>query len=140
MLKIKVQENRESFLDYISEKTVIFIQNTEDFLSQLDKQFGKAEEAFAKLSQRNKAFNSRTIVLNQAQFIKESVGFSIVEWSSAIFRTTQKFEFHIQPQPSFNKQFDLLLNNLNENHFNGYKNLFCSNDAQAKRFHDILKL
>jgi hypothetical protein len=31
MLKIKIfQENRESFLDYISEKTVIFIQNTED--------------------------------------------------------------------------------------------------------------
>jgi transcription-repair coupling factor (superfamily II helicase) len=25
------RENRESFLDYISEKTVIFIQNTEDF-------------------------------------------------------------------------------------------------------------
>jgi transcription-repair coupling factor (superfamily II helicase) len=41
-------------LDYISEKTVIFIQNTEDFLSQLDKQFGKAEEAFAKLSQEIK--------------------------------------------------------------------------------------
>jgi transcription-repair coupling factor (superfamily II helicase) len=48
------QENRESFLDYISEKTVIFIQNTEIFLSQLDKQFGKAEEAFAKLSQEIK--------------------------------------------------------------------------------------
>jgi transcription-repair coupling factor (superfamily II helicase) len=32
------------------------------------------------------------------------------------------------------------LNNLSENHFNGYKNyLFCSNDAQAKRFHDIFE-
>jgi transcription-repair coupling factor (superfamily II helicase) len=34
----------------------------------------------------------------------------------------------------------LLLNNLNDNHFNGIKNyLFCSNDAQAKRFHDIFQ-
>jgi transcription-repair coupling factor (superfamily II helicase) len=40
------QENRES-LDYISEKTVIFIQNNG---LQLDKQFAKAEEAFEKLS------------------------------------------------------------------------------------------
>lgn len=135
------QENRESFLDYISAKTVIFIQNTEDFLSQLDKQFGKAEEAFAKLSQEIKRSSPEQLFLNQAEFIKRALDFSIVELSSkAIFRTTKKFEFHIQPQPSFNKQFDLLLNNLNENHFNGYKNhLFCSNDAQVKRFHDIFE-
>jgi transcription-repair coupling factor (superfamily II helicase) len=135
------QENRESFLDYISEKTVIFIQNTEDFLAQLDKQFGKAEEAFAKLSQEIKRSSPEQLFLNQAEFIKRALDFSIVELSSKpIFRTTKKFEFHIQPQPSFNKQFDLLLNNLNENHFNGYKNyLFCSNDAQAKRFHDIFE-
>ncbi|MCL6462369.1 MAG: transcription-repair coupling factor [Flavobacterium micromati] len=135
------QENRESFLDYISEKTVIFIQNTEDFLSQLDKQFGKAEEAFAKLSQEIKRSEPEQLFLNQASFIKRALDFSIVELSSKpIFRTTKKFEFHIQPQPSFNKQFDLLLNNLSENHFNGYKNyLFCSNEAQAKRFHDIFE-
>ena len=135
------QENRESFLDYISEKTVIFIQNTEDFLLQLDKQFGKAEEAFAKLSQEIKRSSPEQLFLNQAEFIKRALDFSIVELSSkAIFRTNKKFEFHIQPQPSFNKQFDLLLNNLNENHFNGYKNyLFCSNEAQAKRFHDIFE-
>ena len=133
------QENRESFLDYISEKTVIFIQNTEDFLSQLDKQFGKAEEAFAKLSQEIKRSSPEQLFLNQASFIKRALDFSVVELSSKpIFRTTKKFEFYIQPQPSFNKQFDLLLNNLSENHFNGYKNyLFCSNEAQAKRFHDI---
>ncbi|MFV8269147.1 transcription-repair coupling factor [Flavobacterium sp. GT2N3] len=135
------QENRESFLDYISEKTVLFIQNTEDFLSQLDKQFGKAEEAFAKLSQEIKRSKPEELFLNQKEFIKRALDFSIVEFSSkAIFRTTKKFEYHIQPQPSFNKQFDLLLNNLNENHFNGYKNyLFCSNDTQAKRFHDIFE-
>ena len=135
------QENRESFLDYISEKTVIFIQNTEDFLSQLDKQFANAEEAFAKLSQEIKRSTPEQLFLNQASFIKRALDFSIVEVSSKpIFRTTKKFEYHIQPQPSFNKQFDLLLNNLSENHFNGYKNyLFCSNEAQAKRFHDIFE-
>nr|WP_315141333.1 transcription-repair coupling factor [uncultured Flavobacterium sp.] len=135
------QENRESFLDYISEKTVIFIQNTENLLSELDKQFGKAEEAFEKLAKEIKHATPEQLFLNQATFIKRALDFSVVEWGSKpIFRTTKKFEFHIQPQPSFNKQFDLLLNNLNENHFNGYKNyLFCSNDAQAKRFHDIFE-
>ncbi|MFT5252299.1 MAG: transcription-repair coupling factor (superfamily II helicase) [Flavobacteriales bacterium] len=135
------QENREIFLDYISDQTVIFIQNSEDLFLQLDKQFAKAEEAFAKLSKEIKHATPDQLFLNQASFIKRAVDFSVVEFSSkALFRTTKKFEFHIQPQPSFNKQFDLLLNNLSENHFNGYKNyLFCSNEAQAKRFHDIFE-
>lgn len=135
------QENRESFLDYISEQTVLFIQNTEDLLSQLDKQFARAEEAFEKLSKDIKHATPEQLFLDQKGFIKRALDFSIVELASkAIFRTTKKFEFHIQPQPSFNKQFDLLLNNLSENHFNGYKNyLFCSNEAQAKRFHDIFE-
>ncbi|MBC5839009.1 transcription-repair coupling factor [Flavobacterium muglaense] len=135
------QENRESFLDYIAEKTVIFIQNTEDLFVQLDKQFAIAEEAFEKLSKDIKHATPEQLFLNQAAFIKRAVDFSVVEFGSkAIFRTTKTFEYHIKPQPSFNKQFDLLLNNLSENHFNGYKNyLFCSNDAQVKRFHVIFE-
>ncbi|MEZ7498307.1 transcription-repair coupling factor [Flavobacterium sp. Arc3] len=133
------QENRESFLDYISEKTVLFIQNTEDLFSQLDKQFARAEEAFEKLSKDIKHATPDQLFLNQKTFIKRALDFSIVELSpTPIFKIAKKFEFHIQPQPSFNKQFDLLLNNLSENQFNGYKNyLFCSNEGQAKRFHDI---
>ena len=134
-------ESRESFLDYISEKTVIFIQNTEGLLSQLDKQFARAEEAFEKLSKDIKHASPEQLFLNQPAFIKRALAFSIVELSSKpIFKIAKKFEFHIQPQPSFNKQFDLLLNNLNENHFNGYKNyLFCSSENQAKRFDDIFE-
>lgn len=135
------QENRESFLDYIAEKTVIFIQNTDGLFSQLDKQFARAEEAFEKLSGEIKHATPEQLFLNQSSFIKRALDFSIVELASKpIFKTTKKFEFHFQPQPSFNKQFDLLLNNLSENHFNGYKNyLFCSNETQAKRFHDIFE-
>ena len=135
------QENRESFLDYIAEKTVIFIQNTDGLFSQLDKQFVRAEEAFEKLSKEIKHAEPEQLFLNQASFIKRALDFSIVELASKpIFKITKKFDFHFQPQPSFNKQFDLLLNNLSDNHFNGYKNyLFCSNETQAKRFHDIFE-
>ncbi|HTG65981.1 MAG TPA: hypothetical protein VL859_06365, partial [Flavobacterium sp.] len=111
------QENRESFLDYISEQTVICIQNSEDLFAQLDKQFARAEEAFEKLSKDIKHATPEQLFLDQKAFVKRALDFSVVEWNSkAIFRTTKKFEFHIQPQPSFNKQFDLLLNNLSENH------------------------
>jgi transcription-repair coupling factor (superfamily II helicase) len=38
-------------------------------------------------------------------FLKKALDFSIVELSvKPIFRIAHKFEFYIQPQPSFNKQ------------------------------------
>lgn len=136
-----LKENRESFLDYISPQTVLFVQNSDLLLNQLDKLFGKATEAFEKLSKDIQHATPETMFLNQQAFVKKALDFTLVELASKpIFRIEKTFEFHIQPQPSFNKQFDLLLNNLNDNHFNGIKNyLFCSNDGQAKRFHDIFE-
>ena len=134
------EENRESFLEYISGETIICIQNTDLLLSKLDKLFAKSQEIFENLNSTINRLEPEKIFLNQTEFIKKALDFSIIELSKPIFKTKKTFEFFIQPQPSFNKQFDLLLNNLSENHFNGYKNyLFCSNDAQAKRFHDIFE-
>ncbi len=134
-----LQESRESFLDYISEKTVIVIQNTESLGEQLDKLFDKAKEAFGALSSDIKHAPPEELFVNQKQFLRRALDFSVVELQAkAVFKIDASVEFHIQPQPSFNKQFDLLLNNLSENHFNGYKNyLCCSNENQASRFHDI---
>ena len=135
------QEDRESFLDYIASNTTLFIQNTEGLISKLDTLFAKAEEAYNKLKGEIKHLAPEQLFLNQKSFLKKALDFNVVELGSkAIFKTNTSFEFHILPQPSFNKQFDLLLNNLNDNHFNGIKNyLFCSNEAQAKRFHDIFQ-
>ena len=135
------QEDRESFLDYISSNTTLFIQNTEGLISKFDTLFAKAEEAYNKLTGEVKHLAPEQLFLNQKSFLKKALDFNVVELGSkAIFNTNKTFEFHILPQPSFNKQFDLLLNNLNDNHFNGIKNyLFCSNEAQAKRFHDIFQ-
>ena len=135
------EENRESFLDYISDKTILFLQNTDLLGQQLDKLFAKATEAFSKLDATIKHVAPEELFVNQKQFLKKALNFSVVELSNApTFATTKTIEFHIHPQPSFNKQFDLLLNNLGENHFNGIKNyLFCSNENQANRFHDIFE-
>jgi len=136
-----LQENRESFLNYINVKTVLFIQETEMVLTQFDKLFEKATEAFGKLSGEIKHASPGELFINQSSFVKNALDFSIVEIGlKPIFKTEKSFEFHTKPQPSFNKQFDLLLNDLNENHFNGIKNyLFCSNENQANRFHDIFE-
>lgn len=136
-----LQEKRESFLEYISPKTTLFIQNTDLLATNLDKLFGKAEESFGKLSTEIKHASPEELFLNQQTFLKQALRFSIVELASKpLFKVEASFEFSIQPQPSFNKQFDLLLQNLKENRQLGIKNyLFCANEQQAKRFHDIFE-
>jgi len=136
-----IKDSRESFLDYISEKTILCIENAEFLTTALDKLFGKAIETFDKLSKEVKHATPEHLFLNKENFLRQALGFSIIELSSIpLFKTTRTIEFHIQAQPSFNKQFELLLSNLSENHFNGYTNyLFCSNEDQANRFHDIFE-
>ncbi len=134
-------ESRESFLQYINDKTVLYLQNTEILLSQLDKLFEKANDAFNKLPKEVNHGTPDELFINSKSFLKKALDFSIVEiGTTTTFSIDKTIEFHTHPQPSFNKQFDLLLNNLGENHFNGIKNyLFCSSESQANRFQDIFE-
>lgn len=136
-----LEEKRESFLDYIHPRTTLFIQNTDLLGANLDKLFGKAEESFEKLSKEIKHASPEELFLNQKAFLKQALQFSVVELSSKpTFKIQESFEFYTKPQPSFNKQFDLLMENLKENRQNGIRNyLFCANEQQAKRFHDIFE-
>ncbi|MBF6609304.1 MAG: transcription-repair coupling factor [Flavobacterium sp.] len=134
-------EQRESFLDYINPKTVLLINSPEILHEKLDKLYEKAAETFENLDNTVKHLLPEQLFVNGADFQKRAELFTLIEFANrAAFEPKHIFEFHIQPQPAFNKQFDLLLNNLGENHSNGIKNyLCCANDTQAKRFHDIFE-
>lgn len=136
-----LQEKRENFLDYISEKTVLVLQNTDALGSKLDRLYDKAKEAYSKLTLTINHSKPEELFVNQETFLKRALDFSVIELDkSPVFKSEKTFQFHTQPQPSFNKQFDLLLNNLNDNYHNGIKNfLFSSNENQAKRFKEIFK-
>ncbi|TDN95183.1 transcription-repair coupling factor [Salegentibacter sp. 24] len=134
-----LDEIRESFLKYISEKTVVFVKNLDLLTAQANKLFSKAEEAFGKLSEEVKHSEPNELFCN-GELIKEQLEyFSVVELSNqAYLEPEESIEFQTKPQPSFNKQFDLLIENLIENQEKGYTNyIFCVSEQQAKRFHDI---
>lgn len=134
-----LQENRESFLNYISPDTVLFLQNTGAIGDQLTKMFFKATEAFEKLTMDVKHLSPDQMFLSASEFLTKAGDFTLVELAQEpYFEADHTLEFYFKPQPSFNKQFDLLIENLNENTENGYKNfLYCSSEAQAKRFEEI---
>ncbi|WP_373057433.1 transcription-repair coupling factor [Zunongwangia sp. H14] len=140
----RLDEVRESFLKYISANTIVFVKNLDLFSAQLDKLFSKAEEAFKKLSEEVKHSAPVELFCNAEIIKKQLLDFAVVELSNQPFlknaaaNNGKSIEFNTKPQPSFNKQFDLLIDNLIENQENGYTNyIFCVSEQQAKRFHDI---
>jgi transcription-repair coupling factor (superfamily II helicase) len=137
-----LQEKRESFLKYISSKTIIFSKNIDLMIGNLDKFFQKAEIAFNDLSKEIKHAQPSELFCD-GEFIKNQLQeFSLVDFgtnnNAKVLETSQVIEFNTIPQPSFNKQFTLLIDNLVEYHKGGFTNyIFCANEQQAKRFHDI---
>lgn len=139
-----LQENRESFLKYIADKTVIFTKNIDLLEGNLNKFYQKAEDAFNDLSKEVKHVEPSELFCNGEFILNQLQDFSLVSFGGET--KTQKnlkpvnsvISFHTQSQPSFNKQFNLLIDNFSEYHKAGFTNyIFCANDQQAKRFHDI---
>jgi transcription-repair coupling factor (superfamily II helicase) len=134
-----LQEHRESFLKYISPETIIFTKNTSLLTGNLDKYFEKASEAFEGLSKEIKHAAPSELFCN-GNFIKDQLQeFTLVEISAKVeTKEIREIKFNTLPQPSFNKQFNLLIENLTEYHKGGFTNyIFCANEQQAQRFRDI---
>ena len=134
-----LEEKRQSFLQYISAKTVVFIKNPELNKDRLDKLFGRAKEAFEKLSGEIKQSSPEELFCTGSLIDDQLKGFSkVVIQNGHGKQSGEKIHFNTIPQPAFNKQFDILIETLNENSEQGITNyLFCDNENQAKRFHDI---
>ena len=134
-----LQENRQSFLKYIAQKTVVCLKNADLFFSRIDDFYGKAEDAFKTLSKDIKHAEPNALFCNSALLKKQLLEFAIIEFgTTAYFNNAYDIAFNTTPQPSFNKKFNLLIEDLNANFDNGYSNyLACLSEQQAKRFHDI---
>nr|WP_299170530.1 transcription-repair coupling factor [uncultured Allomuricauda sp.] len=136
-----LQESRESFLKYISPKTVIFSKNLDLVYGRIDSFFEKAEESFAKLQGELKHAKPEELFVNSTLLKSQLEDFNLIEvGNSNHLSTALEVTFNTKPQPAFNKKFDLLIENLNENHASGFTNyIFCSTEQQAKRFNDIFE-
>ena len=137
-----IQEKRESFLDYLSDKTRVFIKSPTLTKHQLNTLFKKAEVSFEQLSKEIKHAEPAELFCNESLISEELPVFTHVVFgnldTSVLEYSDESVTFDVKPQPAFNKQFDLLIEDLKSKHEAGYANyLCCTNEQQAKRFHDI---
>jgi transcription-repair coupling factor (superfamily II helicase) len=135
-----LQEKRESFLQYITSNTVVFIKNSDLLIGKLDKLFGRAESVFSELSKELNHAKPIDLFCNGSFIQNQLSDFTVASFETYTSGENPIIDFITKAQPSFNKQFDLLIENLNEYHTKGFTNyIFCANEQQAQRFHDIFE-
>ncbi len=138
-----LEEKRENFLRYIVNKTIVFVKDKDILSAKLDKLFDKAERTFKDLTGEIAHSKPGELFCNGAEILNQLQDYSLVNFGNPDQdhkNTLEEIRFNIKPQPSFNKQFDLLIEDLRENSKQGISNyLFCDNQKQAQRFHDIFK-
>jgi len=136
-------ETRQGFLEYTTSKTRVFAKNIPTFLAATDTLQEKATEAYNELSTDLNHSRPEDLFCTSAEFKSQLLDFSVVEFGSTAVlapKKEQQLEVQVSPQPSFNKQFNRIIEDLNTHHDLGYQNyICCSNPQQAQRFYDIFE-
>lgn len=142
-----LQEVRQSFLGFLPESTIVWIKDYQLTLDVMDECFHKAEQAFDEIV--SKTANDKLLLRpadlfdKGANFSELSRNFTRVEFGKQYYLPKAKvFQWNSQSQPSFNKNFDLLVTHLAENEKGGQVNILTAeNDKQIDRllgiFHEL---
>jgi transcription-repair coupling factor (superfamily II helicase) len=134
-----LQEVRQSFLGFLPDSTIVWIKDYQLTLDVMDECFHKAEHAFDEIV--SKTANDKLLLKpadlfdKGSNFSELSRSFSRVEFGKQFYLPKAKvFQWNSQSQPSFNKNFDLLVTHLAENEKGGQVNILTAeNDKQIDR-------
>lgn len=126
-----LQEKRESLLRFIPENSVLWFKDAEYADEIIINSFDKASTAFEmilKSTGGNKLITHPKELFEQPDSFKKMLEeFCLIEFGrSSYFKDAEEFSFKSKPQPSFNKEFKLLVEDLNNQQNKGYTNLIAT--------------
>ena len=137
---IQTTDHRKTILDFFPEKSAFVFGNLDKITAQLDRLYEKANATYS-AKKVEAQYPPETLFVSGQEWLQncEEKSILLLERSDQL-AVNQQISIKQSPQPSFNKNFKLLIDYLDKNHKKGYKNtLFCSHEQQAKRFHDIFQ-
>lgn len=136
-IQTKIEEKQIPFLDFINPNTKIFATDLSFIFDKIEDIFNIT---FASINNDNLEENKDFLgFLKQFKTIIEN--FTVVELQNkAVFNTKSIFYFDINLQPAFNKNFNLLADNLfNKNNVGFENHILSDNKKQLSRLAEIFE-
>ncbi len=134
-------ENRISFLHFIRESTQIWVKNVQSCIEKLDNYYVKAGNIFQEENKGLiKQIQPETLFLKGEDFKSQMDTFSLIEYGTQNTFNAPVKKIDTVPHPSFNRQFNLLIDKIKNWHQEG-KTIFiaCSGAKQVERFEQIFE-
>lgn len=129
------EEDRQSIFEFLPKSTKLWVKDYDLMLDVVEKHFEAASRDFSQTLRQTG--NTRVILEPRELFdTPESLSRSIepiaiIEFGNRFhFKDAQSYSFRSKPQPSFNKNFELLAQNLEENQEKELTNIFVSESQQ----------
>jgi len=137
----KIKETKQSLLNYIPKNTSIWIDDINFTVDKINDEYKKIENISSGLDDEIEHLTIDELFEDGRQFLKKLLDFSVIEFGRQFyFNDSFILNYDIIPQPSFNKNFKLLIKNLHENSCNEIKNfIFSDNPKQIERLYSIFE-
>jgi transcription-repair coupling factor (superfamily II helicase) len=137
-------EEKVLLLNYFDNlSSFLFFEDAQYSLDVFDKKFDAANKAYQQYSGEVRQIEPEKLY-SRAEDLKDQLKkFTSFEFGIRSILSSESIKFDQKPQPSFNKNFDLLIANLKENKAKGFQNYFLTDNVkQAERlisiFNDLL--
>ena len=131
--------SRQSFLSYVGDQALVILQDRSFILDQIRDLFVKATQHYVQLESPLQWSAPEVLFCDEQRFDQDLKAADNI-WLVSKNETEQDLNFDQTPQPSFNKQFNLLIDQINLSDRQGMTTILCcGSEAQAKRFRDIFE-
>ena len=129
-----LHEERQSFLNFFNEKSLIWLKDYRNTLDIVQRAFDKMTESFDELME----MSNHTQVISDPEVLFETgsslekllAPYQKIEFGKQFYLEGDEFSFRIKPQPYFHKDFKLLGETLSKSQKGGFGNYICSESAQ----------
>ena len=136
-----ILDGMDSFFQYLNGDITIWIESVERAKQTLKNEFDKAYKIYDSLDQEIKKTVPSDLFINDKDLVLNFENLKLVEMgTTSYFENASPINFELIPQPSFNKNFNLLIDDLAKNQKNQFKNYIFSNQAkQIERLYQIFE-
>ena len=136
-----ILDGMDSFFQYLNGDITIWIDSVERAKQILKNEFDKAHKIYDSLDQEIKKTVPSDLFINDKDLVLNFENLKLVEMgTTSYFENASPINFELIPQPSFNKNFNLLIDDLAKNQKNQFKNYIFSNQAkQIERLYQIFE-
>ncbi len=136
-----IQHGLATFLEFLGKNATIWLSSMGGVINTLQKEYEKAVKIYDGLNHTVKQSLPSELYTHKTEWINQVVEYSIIEWGPEYhFESAYEAVFDVQQQPAFNKNFELLREDLIARKKVGFTNLFFSNQPkQIERLYSIFE-